>query len=171
MRKELGLLSLLFAAVHMVLSIALMSPTYFKPWFLPADSTAVRMNWLGETVLLLGVLSIFVMVVLAITSVPGVGDSMSWREWRCLHTYVAYVGLIMAASHVTVIAVSDWLAEPWYMAIQRLTFLSSVFVAWPVVLVKTLLLLPPIGNYLHKIRCGWEREYDMGDEHAEYKKE
>ena len=166
MRKQLGIFALFFGLLHLIISVTLMSPAYFKPWFI-ADShvaesgatfaLASRMNWLGETVLVSGVISIVLMSILGLTSVQAVGDLLNWREWSFVHSYLGYTCLFTAACHVTVIAVPDWLGEPWYKAVQRLTLLSSVL-PWIVIFLKVVLALPGINGYLWRIRRGWERE-------------
>jgi len=116
-----------------------------------------RMNVLGEVVLVSGVLSIVLMLILGLTSIQAVGDLLNWREWTFIHSYLGYSCLFTAACHVTVIAVPDWLGEPWFKAVQRLTFLSSIM-PWIVICLKLILCLPGISGYLWKIRRGWERD-------------
>ena len=164
MRKQLGIFALLFGALHMVISMTLLSPAYFKPWYItdsmPTDGSVVaistRMNWLGETVLVLGVLAVLLMFILGLTSVPAIGDLLNWREWTVVHSYLGYLCLLLATLHVTVIALPDWLAEPAYKAVQRLTLLSCIL-PWIVLGLKLGLSLPFVNNYVWKIRQGWER--------------
>ena len=166
MRKQLGNFALFFGILHLVISVALMSPSYFKSWYLK-DSVAVesgstialtsRMNWIGEIVLVSGVIAIVLMSILGLTSIQAVGDLLNWREWTFVHSYLGYSCLFTAACHVTVIAVPDWLGEPWYKAVQRLTLLSSIL-PWVAIALKLVLSLPGINGYLWKIRRGWERE-------------
>jgi predicted dinucleotide-binding enzyme/DMSO/TMAO reductase YedYZ heme-binding membrane subunit len=169
MRKQLGVFALGFALLHLIISITLMSPAYFKPWYITDTAVlgsfgdkvplASRMNYLGEIVLLCGVVSFVLMALLGLTSIQAVGDQLNWREWSFIHSYLGYTCLFAAACHVTVVAVPDWLGEPWHKAMQRLTFLSSVL-PWLVLGMKLVLALPGISDELAKIRRGWERGRD-----------
>ena len=96
------------------------------------------------------------MVILGLTSIQAIGDLLNWREWVAVHSYLGYLCLLLATLHVTVIAIPDWLGEPAYKAVQRLTLLSSIF-PWVVLLLKMGLSIPFVNNYVWKIRRGWER--------------
>ena len=89
MRKQLGLYALLFAILHTVMSMVLLSPAYFSKMFhtyqstVPLNRTAdtvishtSRMNWNGETLVFLGFLATGCMSLLGVSSLPSVAGSL-----------------------------------------------------------------------------------------------
>ncbi|NWZ00835.1 STEA4 Metalloreductase, partial [Loxia curvirostra] len=91
-RKQLGLIALAFASLHVVLT--LVSPRRaFTKWKTSNGIISQVLNnktepldhtnaWLSDSYLALGILGFFFFVLLGITSLPSVSNNVNWREFR-----------------------------------------------------------------------------------------
>jgi DMSO/TMAO reductase YedYZ heme-binding membrane subunit len=169
MRKQLGLIALWLACVHSMFSVAHLNPGYFAKWFphnkitVPGNQTTdlnitlgLRMSWIGECVVAFGCFSLGLMCVLGITSLPSVGSKMIWRQWTFVQSYLGYICLFLAAVHVSFNACPSWGSTPFYLTVQKLSFLSLVLPYFTLFL-RLVLLLPCFSIFIWKIRQGWER--------------
>lgn len=66
------------------------------------------MNLWGETVISLGGVSLGIMSILGITSIPSVGNNMNWMQWNFVHTNLGYTCLATAFAHVLLKGLPDW---------------------------------------------------------------
>ena len=166
MRKQLGLYALLFGVVHMVMSTVLLSPAYYGKWYsttstiVPGNSTedikigsSSRMNWIGETCVLLGVLTIASMGLIGVTSIPSIGRAMNWREWRCIQSYVGFACLLLAVSHVTMKGASYWWQSDPTKYMATVTF-WSLPIPWFALFMRIIIFLPCCHYKLKQIRSG-----------------
>ncbi|KAJ7408589.1 Metalloreductase STEAP4 [Willisornis vidua] len=97
-RKQLGLIALAFASLHAVFT--LVSPLRaFVRWRTSKGIISQALNnktepldntnaWLSDSYLALGILGFFFFVLVGITSLPSVSNSVNWREFR----FVQYGG-------------------------------------------------------------------------------
>ncbi|GAB1604386.1 metalloreductase STEAP4-like [Argonauta hians] len=167
-RKALGLYALLFSLWHVVISTICMSPGYYGGWFqntyvtLPENTTDFRikfkspMNLRGEANVSVGVLAILCMIVIGLSSLPSVGDILNWREWKFVQSHLGYITLLLATIHVLIFSFPYWIKRP--SSLWRSGTFLSTFLAMVTLFLKLLLLMPCIGNYVYKIRSGWERK-------------
>lgn len=124
MRKQLGLLMLFSASVHMCMSVALMSPTQYElaygdPVEIVADVTkninytfsevqknqtvkifgSEQMHWRGECFLFAGVFAYALAVLLGITSLPSVTNILTWKEFAFVQSKLGWLCLLLACAH------------------------------------------------------------------------
>lgn len=169
-RKQIGLIAYLLVVAHVIASVMMLSPTYYSSWFhqssvtLPTNLTAGLelpvakswMTWKGEAACLVGLLAFLLLTLVALTSVPSIGDTLNWSEWTCVHSRLSYTVLFLAVAHVAVMGAPWWAKAPWKLY-KSITFLSALLPSL-VLLLKLAFSLPPLCGYLRKIRRGWERE-------------
>ncbi|XP_016417178.1 metalloreductase STEAP3-like [Sinocyclocheilus rhinocerous] len=165
-RKQLGLLSFLGAALHGVYSLCLplrrislhrIVNTAYKqvkagteePW----DELGV---WRSELYLSCGVLGLGVLSLLAVTSLPSVGNTLNWREFTFVQSGLGYIALTLSIMH-TLFFGWDFAfhieAYPFYMPPS---YLLAVVLPCIVLVCRCFLLLPCIFTRLTRIRRGWE---------------
>ncbi|KAK3784518.1 hypothetical protein RRG08_063871 [Elysia crispata] len=172
-RKQMGLVSFFLVTLHAIMSVLMISSTYYGGWFhkrtvtIPANETFNTevvlklskewMNWRGESVCLLGILGFALMAVVALTSIRSVGDSLNWSEWRSVQSNLGFVVLGVSAAHATVMGARGWGRLGMPKVFRSITFLS-VLLPYLVLALKIAFSLPPLSGYLWKIRHGWERE-------------
>ncbi|XP_071515118.1 metalloreductase STEAP4-like [Panulirus ornatus] len=176
MRKQLGLLMLGLASMHACISVAYLTPqmtswVYEAPTKIQAEvivgvnTTSTKsisiynseFNWRGELFLTMGAISTCLLVVLGVSSLPSVTATLSWREFTFIQSKLGWVALIAAASHDIFLA---WHYMFLYWGCFRTLPIGPQYALYPpfiAVIMKIPLLLPPVDNYLQKIRRGYER--------------
>ncbi|ELU07442.1 hypothetical protein CAPTEDRAFT_131450, partial [Capitella teleta] len=172
MRKQLGLMALASASLHCVLSLAHISPAYFKKWYdvrtisIPANQTSdmtfpidSRMNWIGEVTVYLGSIALLLLCSQGVASLPSVTERLNWRRWWLLQSVVGHIGLLFAVTHVAAKVLPFIFSRPFSTSVQGMSFLSNLLPSFTLLL-RICLLLPCLGIPLRKIRNGWERGVD-----------
>ena len=130
-RKQMGLIALWLAAIHWIMSVAHLSPAYFKKWFdtqyviVPVNQTdaikvpvSVMMNWKGETAICLGTIAFGTMCLLGISSLPSVGSKLNWKQWTFIQSYMGYFCMVVSTAHVTMKGSPYWTSTPFGSTIQ-----------------------------------------------------
>ena len=168
-RKQLGLLTFAIGVFHAVITLVVMSPAYYSTWF--HNSTIVispiqnqtkfsvqpgLMTWKGELASLMGILTLLSMSLLALASIPALGNLLNWREWRCIQSKLGTVTLLFAIGHVFAMATSRWIQVGWIKSLYSVGFVCVVF---PVItiLLKFLFWLPCFSRPIKRIRRGERR--------------
>ena len=174
MRKQLGLYTLLFAAVHSGLSLTILTPAYVSSLFhsqvqtadvingtVVINTAASRMNWSGETATVLGFFSLATLTLMGLASLPSVGASLNWREWKFIQSYMGWLAMALILAHILVQGLSgSWLGgTPFSKVVQKLKFLSILLPSF-VILLKLFLCIPCVDYCLTRIRHGYDRDAD-----------
>jgi DMSO/TMAO reductase YedYZ heme-binding membrane subunit len=107
----------------------------------------------GELASLLGILTQLCMSVLAITSIPAIGNLLNWREWRFIKSKLGIVTLLLAIGHVVAMALPRWIAVELAKAFYNLGLLCLYFPLLTILL-KFIFLLPCFSRPLYQIRRG-----------------
>lgn len=124
LRKPLGVFGFGIAALHSVISLALLSPTYYSKFFLESG----KLNLIGGTSLLFGVLALFIFSIVSITSIPAVASQMKQEHWKFIQRlgYIAY-GFVLL--HVVVMGFRGWLEISSYLyGFISISLISALFV-------------------------------------------
>ncbi|NWH89929.1 STEA4 Metalloreductase, partial [Aegithalos caudatus] len=166
-RKQLGLIALAFASLHVVFT--LVTPLRaFVSWRTGKGIISQALNnkteplnytnaWISDSYLALGILGYFLFVLLGITSLPSVSNNVNWREFRFVQSKLGYLSLILCTAH-TLVYGGKWFLSPsaykWYLPN---IYILSLIVPCAVLVVKFVLIIPCIDKPLVKIRQGWER--------------
>lgn len=167
-RKQLGLVAFILIAMHVIMSVLIMSPTYLRSWYhstkivIPANRSEAYeinninwMNWKGEAACMTGIFAFIILCFVWVTTFPSVTDTLNWREWRFVHSKLGHLALFLAIVHVLVMGIPGWAKGP-KMIHKSITFLSSI-VPWITILLKLFFCLPCVDKHVTKIRKGWER--------------
>jgi DMSO/TMAO reductase YedYZ heme-binding membrane subunit len=165
-RKQLGLLTFLIALTHSIMTLILMSPAYYSTWFHPVEIIIPTiynqtqfvvegglMTAKGELASLLGILTQLCMSILAVTSIPAIGNLLNWREWRFVQSKLGTVTLLLAIGHVVAMALPRWIAVGVDKAFYNLGLLCLYFPLLTLLL-KFMFWLPCLSRPLYRIRCG-----------------
>lgn len=113
-RKHLGLVSLWFLAVHMVMSMLMFSIAYYDRFFTDKDDPKSRMTANGESSFMFGSFSSCLYIVLGICSLPSVAQGMTRKQWDFVYGPVAWVALCMGTAHVMCQGLGvTWYKAPW----------------------------------------------------------
>lgn len=168
-RKQLGLLTFAIGVWHALITLVLMSPAYYSSWFHP-NTVLVSpvqnqtkfivqngmMTWKGELASLMGILTLLSMSMLALASIPALGNLLNWREWRFVQSKWGTVTLVLAIGHVFAMAAPRWIERGFIQTLSSVGFHCVIF---PVItiLIKFLLWLPCFSRPIERIRRGEKR--------------
>ncbi|KAM9332586.1 metalloreductase STEAP2 [Pholidichthys leucotaenia] len=163
-RKQLGLLSFFFAAVHVVYSLCLPLRKSEKYLLLNAAYQQVHANvenawneeevWRVEMYVSFGIMSLGLLSLLAITSIPSVHSTLNWREFSFIQSHLGYIALLIGTLHGLLFGWKRAFEEEAYRFYLPPSFVVALALPLCVILGKTLLLLPCVARKLHRIRRG-----------------
>ncbi|XP_067869330.1 metalloreductase STEAP2 isoform X2 [Heterodontus francisci] len=172
-RKQLGLLSFFFAAVHTVYSLCLPMRRSERYFFLNMAYQQVHVNienswneeevWRMEMYISFGIMSLGLLSLLAVTSIPSVSSSLNWREFSFIHSTLGYVALLISTFHVLIYGWKRAFEEQYYRFYTPPNFVLALILPFIVILGKLVLLLPCISRKLKIIRKGWEKSQFTND--------
>ncbi|XP_015666676.1 metalloreductase STEAP4 [Protobothrops mucrosquamatus] len=168
-RKQLGLVALAYAFLH-VLYTLIIPIRYYVRW--RANSFVLQQvfnnktepfwtgfAWHSDSYLALGILGFFLFVLLGITSLPSVSNSVNWREFRFVQSYLGYVTLVLCTAHTLGYGGKRFLnhlSYPWFLPP---IYLLALIIPCIVLFIKFFLIFPCIDRPLTEIRQGWERKH------------
>merc|ERR1719219_72878 len=183
MRKQLGLLMLFSASLHMCMSVAVMSPTQYDLAYGDAVELAnvdinKKVNWTysyvehnqtikvygsekmhlrGECFVLAGVMAYALAVLLGITSLPSVTNVLTWKEFGFVQSKLGWLCLLFACAH----DISYGWPYMWAPSCKvPPTFQYALYIPALTIGMKIPIVL--LDSYLTKIRSGWERSSKNG---------
>ncbi|XP_065056898.1 metalloreductase STEAP4-like [Rhopilema esculentum] len=163
-RKQIGLFALLFASVHACLSLILLSGEYYSGMFERHKIKGIsqflyhRFRWNAEVSLLCATLSLTVLTIQGVSSLPTVSQSMSWREWDFIQSKLGFAGLLFGFLHVIFYAgkvMSIRSIRRWKYGIPHQLFLLLIFII-VVMAIKLFLCMPGIRGRIKKVNSGCE---------------
>ncbi|KAM9310011.1 metalloreductase STEAP4-like [Pholidichthys leucotaenia] len=168
-RKQMGLVALGFAFLHAIYTLIVpiryavrhklislvvdeMKNNKTTPFYF--DNTEA---WGTDSFLALGILGFFLYVLLALTSLPSVGGSLSWREFSFVQSKLGHLTLFICTAHGYLYGWNKFLKTSTYKWYTPPGYMLCLIVPSVVLVLKFLLLLPCVDRTLMRIRQGWER--------------
>nr|XP_020487655.1 metalloreductase STEAP3-like [Labrus bergylta]XP_020487656.1 metalloreductase STEAP3-like [Labrus bergylta] len=165
-RKQLGLLSFLCAVLHAVYSMCLtlrraagytlLNAAYRQMKAGVENSWVEKQVWRSDLYLSSGILGFGVLALLAITSLPSVGNALTWREFTFVQSGLGYVALTLSVTHTLFFGWDFAFYPSSYPYFLPPVFLLSLVLPCVVLVGRILLALPCLTFRLTKIRRGWE---------------
>ncbi|KAG5268664.1 hypothetical protein AALO_G00215050 [Alosa alosa] len=170
-RKQLGLLSFLLAALHAIYSLSYPMRRSYRYKLLNWAYQQVQQNkddawveddvWRMEIYVSLGILGLGVLAVIAMSSLPSVSESFNWREFQCIQRTLGYLALLLCTTHTLVFGWRKWVEPKHYVWYTPPSFILASVLPAAVLLVKMVLSLPCLDRRLEQIRRGWERPHSQ----------
>ncbi|XP_077127923.1 metalloreductase STEAP4-like [Ranitomeya variabilis] len=173
-RKQLGLVALSFAFLHAIYTLVI--PIRYSVKY-RADMSIInqiKMNktrisekplvWRSDTYLALGILGFFFYIVLGITSLPSVSNSVNWREFRFVQSKLGYLTLVLCTGHAMVYGWDRFLILARYRWYMPPVYMFSLVIPCLVLVLKLVLIIPCVDKRITKIRQGWERSASKNSE-------
>ncbi|XP_019064322.1 metalloreductase STEAP4 isoform X1 [Fukomys damarensis] len=166
-RKQLGLVALGFAFLHVIYTLVI-PIRYYVRWRLrnitatqvidkKDDPFITSTAWLSDSYVSLGILGFFLFLLLGITSLPSVSNMVNWREFRFVQSKLGYLTLILCTAHTLVYGGKRFLSPAalrWYLPSA---YILALIIPCTVLVIKFILIMPCIDKTLTRIRQGWER--------------
>lgn len=170
-RKQLGLIALGFAFLHVLYTLVI-PMRYYVRWR-SRNITVIQVMtkkenpfstssaWLSDSYISLGILGFFLFVLLGITSLPSVSNMVTWREFRFVQSKLGYLTLILCTAHTLVYGGKRFLSPSVLRWCLPSAYILALIIPCTVLVVKFILILPCIDKTLMRIRQGWERNTDF----------
>ncbi|XP_038611756.1 metalloreductase STEAP4 [Tachyglossus aculeatus] len=166
-RKQLGIVALAFASLHVLYTLVI-PIRYFVRWKINAyvikqavanrtDPFIIPSGWLSDSYLALGILGFFLFVLLGITSLPSVSNTVNWREFRFIQSKLGYLTLILCTAHTLVYGGKRFLSPTILRWCLPSAYVLALILPCVVLVIKFILVMPCIDRPLTQIRQGWER--------------
>jgi len=140
-RKQLGLLALYLATCHMIAGLVPMNAWEWS-------------DWRSQAFYLAGLISLSLMGVLGITSLPSVQTSLSWMEFSVTQRYLGWWSFVAATFHVVFIMWDRFILN--FLECHFIPHENQLCIVIPLltILFKLPLLLPCVNSRLMSIRSG-----------------
>nr|XP_045016439.1 metalloreductase STEAP1 isoform X2 [Jaculus jaculus] len=165
-RKQLGLLSFFFAVLHALYSLSYPMRQSYRYKLLNWAYQQVQQNkedawiehdvWRMEIYVSLGIVGLAMLAFLAVTSIPSVSDSLTWREFHYIQSKLGIVSLLLGTAHALIFAWNKWIDSKQFIWYTPPTFMIAIFLPIVVLMSKAILFLPCLRKKILKIRRGWE---------------
>ncbi|XP_017309007.1 metalloreductase STEAP4 isoform X1 [Ictalurus punctatus] len=171
-RKQLGLLALAFAFLHVLYTLVI--PIRYFVFYKRANIyiSLIKENktyefkemwaWRSDAYLSTGMLGFALFVLLGITSLPSVSNSLNWREFRFIQSKLGYLALLLCTAHVFLYGWDNFLYMSAYKWCMPSSYMLSLVVPCIVLVFKTVLIMPCVDRTITRIRQGWERPGKAG---------
>ncbi|XP_064146031.1 metalloreductase STEAP4 isoform X1 [Loxodonta africana] len=165
-RKQLGLVALGFAFLHVLYTLVI-PIRYYVRWRLRNITITQAANkdnpfstssaWVSDSYVALGILGFFLFVLLGITSLPSVSNMVNWREFRFVQSKLGYLTLILCTAHTLVYGGKRFLSPSILRWCLPSAYVLALIIPCTVLVIKFILIMPCIDKTLTRIRQGWER--------------
>uniref|UniRef100_A0A8C8D4G6 STEAP family member 4 n=1 Tax=Oncorhynchus tshawytscha TaxID=74940 RepID=A0A8C8D4G6_ONCTS len=158
-RKQLGLLALGFAFLHVLYTLII--PIRYYGRFKATEHTVsvIRENrttefdtttaWRGDSYLSLGILGFSLYVLLGITSLPSVSNVLSWREFSFIQSKLGHLTLLLCTAHTYLYGWNKFLSSSTYKWYTPLGYMLCLVLPSVVLLLKLLLITPYTHTHRH----------------------
>ncbi|XP_061918915.1 metalloreductase STEAP4-like isoform X1 [Entelurus aequoreus] len=166
-RKQLGLLALALAFLHVLYTLIIPIRYYVRYRILDFTVTQIRENqtsefdntmaWRTDSYYSVGILGFGLYILLGITSLPSVSNALSWREFSFIQSKLGHVTLLLCTLHTYLYGWDRFLHPSMYKWYTPAGYMLSLLVPTVVLTLKLLLLLPCVDRSITRIRRGWER--------------
>ncbi|XP_040447867.1 metalloreductase STEAP4 isoform X1 [Falco naumanni] len=166
-RKQLGLVALAFASLHVLYTLVIPIRSFVR-WKISSRIISLALNneteplnttnaWLSDSYVALGILGFFLFVLLGITSLPSVSNNVNWREFRFVQSKLGYLTLTLCTAHTLVYGGKQFLNPSSYRWYLPSAYMLSLIIPCIVLVIKFFLIFPCLDKPLTQIRQGWER--------------
>ncbi|KAM6995726.1 metalloreductase STEAP4-like [Tautogolabrus adspersus] len=166
-RKQLGLLALGFASLHVLYTLIIPIRYYVRFRIAASTISQIKENrtsefditsaWRGDSYYSMGILGFCLFLLLGISSLPSVSNALSWREFSFIQSKLGYLTLFFCTFHTYLYGWDRFLRPSTYKWYTPPGYMLSLVVPSVVLIFKLLLLVPCVDKTLTRIRQGWER--------------
>ena len=141
LRKHLGIAGFALAALHALMSLILFSPAYYPKFFL----TSGKMNLIGESSMLFGILAFLVFAAISITSLPPIEKHMHPLQWKFIQR-LGYLAYVLVLFHVVIMGWAGWWnPESWKFGLASISIISALVIVF-VLIMRVIVMVFPKKN-------------------------
>lgn len=167
-RKQIGLVSFFLAALHAVYSLCLPMRRSARYQIINDAVKQVKNNvssawveeevWRMEIYISLGIMALGILSLLAVSSLPSVGNSLNWKEFTFIQSQLGFAALVLSTLHTLTFGWKRAFDGSRYKFYLPPTFTWTLVLPVIIILARIVFLLPCINVKLLKIRRGWEKD-------------
>ncbi|XP_059363906.1 metalloreductase STEAP4-like [Carassius carassius] len=167
-RKQLGLLALAFGFLHVLYTLVIPIRYYVRYRINVYTISLVKDNksyefdnmaaWRYDSYYSMGILGFGLFVLLGITSLPSVSNSLNWREFSFVQSKLGYICLLLCTAHTFLYGWDRFLKPSSYRWWMPPAYMLSLVVPCVVLILKLILITPCVDSKVTRIRQGWERQ-------------
>ncbi|XP_069811885.1 metalloreductase STEAP3 [Dendropsophus ebraccatus] len=167
-RKQIGLVSFFLAALHAIYSLCLPMRRSARYQIINDAAKQVKNNvssawveeevWRMEIYVSLGIMALGVLSLLAVSSLPSVGNALNWKEFTFIQSKLGFVALLLCTLHTLTFGWKRAFDGNRYKFYLPPTFTLTLVLPFIIILARIFFLLPCINAKLMKIRRGWEKD-------------
>jgi len=161
-RKQYGLWAFLISSFHALATIFIVNPSYLPDWYIANKLNKFNLSQMtlnGELNILTGILTFILMLLVALSSINSIANSLNWSEWRFVQTDLGLGCLFVGFLHASFMYMRIYLEkdEKQHDLVYLLTRVKLIATYLPLV---TLLFrfifgyFKPISQRLEAIRNG-----------------
>eukprot|EP00563_Minutocellus_polymorphus_P019629 CAMPEP_0197715748 /NCGR_PEP_ID=MMETSP1434-20131217/859_1 /TAXON_ID=265543 /ORGANISM="Minutocellus polymorphus, Strain CCMP3303" /LENGTH=429 /DNA_ID=CAMNT_0043299963 /DNA_START=33 /DNA_END=1322 /DNA_ORIENTATION=- len=126
-RKQLGVLSLYYLTVHVLMSLLIFNPSYYGKFFSDPSAKSSKFTTKAEISFFFGIVGFSFYLILGICSLPSVVANLTKHQFSLLYGSLVWMALIFGTIHVMVMGVAGWSKqETWPGNMPPITLLSVV---------------------------------------------
>ena len=126
-RKFIGLSGFMLATVHVVMSLSILTPSYYPSFF---DGQSSTFNLLGGLTIQSGVVSWMLLSTLMLVSIPSVQQSISRQYWLHWQRGAGLGAALLGGGHVLYGFAGWWTPQTWHGGLPPITLLSFLLVVF-----------------------------------------
>ncbi|XP_029307870.1 metalloreductase STEAP4 [Cottoperca gobio] len=166
-RKQLGLIALGFAFLHVLYTLVIPIRYYVRFKISEGTISQIRENrtsvfdsttaWRADSYYSMGILGFGLYILLGISSLPSVTNALSWREFNFIQSKLGYLTVFFCTFHTYLYGWNRFLRPSSYKWYTPPAYFLSLVVPSVLIVLKLLLILPCVDRSLTRIRQGWER--------------
>ncbi|XP_072273955.1 metalloreductase STEAP3 [Pyxicephalus adspersus] len=167
-RKQIGLVSFFCAALHALYSLCLPMRRSARYQLLNDAFKQVKQNvtsswveeevWRMEIYVSLGIIALGILSLLAVSSLPSVGNALNWREFNFIQSQLGLSALVISTLHTLTFGWRRAFDPNRYKFYLPPTFTLTLVLPIIIILTRCALLLPCLRTKLTRIRRGWEKK-------------
>uniref|UniRef100_A0A4W3GBS1 STEAP family member 4 n=1 Tax=Callorhinchus milii TaxID=7868 RepID=A0A4W3GBS1_CALMI len=161
-RKQLGLVALAFAFLHVFYTL-IIPIRYSVRWkWMQYTIKESKKNqtaeynqwwfWSVDLYLAMGIVGFGLFVLLGITSLPSVSNAVNWREFQFVQSKLGHVTLLLCTAHVFVYGSNRFLDISRYKWGLPLPYMLSLVIPCIVLVLKLILITPCVDSKITRIR-------------------
>ncbi|XP_076869249.1 metalloreductase STEAP4 [Brachyhypopomus gauderio] len=166
-RKQLGLSALGFAFLHVLYTLVIPIRYYVTQRRATFYTNLIKENktyefnpvmaWRSDSYLSMGMLGFALFILLGITSLPSISNSLNWREFSFIQSKLGHTALLLCTAHTFLYGWDNFLNSNAYKWCMPRSYILALVVPCVVLVLKAVLITPCMDRPVTRIRQGWER--------------
>jgi DMSO/TMAO reductase YedYZ heme-binding membrane subunit len=161
-RKQYGLWAFLIGSFHALATIFITNPSYLPDWYISSKFNKFnlsQMTFNAELNILTGILTFILMLLVALSSINSIANSLNWSEWRFVQTDLGLGCLFVGFLHSFFMYMRIYLEKEekqhdWVYLLTRVKLIATYLPLLTLLFRFTFAYFKPVSRKLEAIRNG-----------------